>query len=124
MSKFSEALGVPDWEFRLVVGRTGIDYDQEKEEANRRKHGYSLESAVQMLERIILPLGGPAVLTSDSFIENGEVRQMHLSTDDEGRVVLAVTTMRPDEVVRVISFRRADRKHTAIYRSALAAKVN
>lgn len=32
---------------------------------------------------------------------------MHMAVDDSGNVVLMVTTMRPDETVRVISFRKA-----------------
>jgi uncharacterized DUF497 family protein len=40
-------------------------------------------------------------------MENDEMRQMHMSVDDSGKVVLMVTTMRPAETVRVISFRRA-----------------
>ena len=32
---------------------------------------------------------------------------MHMGLDDSGHVVLFVTTMRDDETVRIISFRRA-----------------
>ena len=35
--------------------------------------------------------------------------------DDSGDVVLMVTTMRPDETVRIISFRRADEKERKIF---------
>lgn len=101
-------LGIPDYEFRAVIGRTKIEYDQDKEDANRKNHGYSLESAVQLLERFVLPLGNKHPhAVSDAFIENNEVRHMHMSVDDCGDVVLMVTTMRSDETVRVISFRRA-----------------
>lgn len=48
---FAEQMGVPNWEFRLVFGRTRIEYDPEKDEENRRKHHISLESAVGLLER-------------------------------------------------------------------------
>ena len=101
-------LGIPDYEFRLVFGHTRIDYDQEKEENNRRKHGYSLESAVDLLGRIMLPIGGqPPHAFSDSFLENDEVRHMHMGVDADGKVVFMITTMRENETVRVISFRRA-----------------
>ncbi|MCL7929701.1 BrnT family toxin [Halomonas llamarensis] len=100
--------GMADQDFRVVFGRTKIDYDPTKETANRAKHGYSLESAVYLLERIMLPLGGKVhYAVSDPFHENGEVRHMHMSVDDDGIVVLMVTTMRSDETVRIISFRRA-----------------
>lgn len=101
-------LGIPDYEFRVVFGGTKIDYDLNKEQINRRKHGYSLESAVHTLERLLLPGLSPRPhFVSDAFIEKGEVRHMHLTLDDSDNVVLMVTTMRPDEAVRVISFRRA-----------------
>jgi uncharacterized DUF497 family protein len=101
-------LGIQDYEFRVVIGRTKIDYDQDKEDANRENHGYSLESAVHLLERFVLPLGNqPPYVVSDAFMENEEIRHMHMSVDDCGDVVLMVTTMRSDETVRVISFRRA-----------------
>lgn len=102
-------LGIPTHEFRLVIGRTKIDYDPDKEGINRKKHGYSLESAVALFERMLLPISNPPpYAVSDSFIENNEVRHMHMTTDDSGIVVLMVTTMRPDETVRVISLRKAN----------------
>jgi len=101
-------LGIPDYEFRLVFGRTTIDYDPNKEEENRKKHGYSLESAVYILKRLLFPPNNSLpYAVSDAFIENGEVRHMHMGLDDSGYVVFMVTTMRPDETVRLISFRRA-----------------
>jgi uncharacterized DUF497 family protein len=42
----------PPWnleDFRLIIGSTQVDYDLAKEDTNRRKHGYSLESAVSFL---------------------------------------------------------------------------
>lgn len=100
---------IPDHEFRLVIGRTKIEYDPNKEDTNRKKHRYSLESAVHLLERLLLPIESPKpYAVSDAFIENGEYRHMHLSVDDQGQVVLMVTTMRPNEAVRVISFREAN----------------
>ncbi len=115
-------MGIPDYEFRLVFGGTTVDYDLDKEESNRKKHEYSLLSAVHLLERLILPFGTTAPhATSDAFLEklkNGteEVRHMHLSIDDSGKVVFMVTTMRPDEIVRVISFRRASEQERAKFR--------
>jgi uncharacterized DUF497 family protein len=107
MSEIPKRLGIPNWEFRVVIGRTRVDYDIDKEYANREKHGYSLESAVALLESVLLPLGGPPHMTSDGFVEAGEVRHMHMTVDDCGKVVIMVTTMRENEIVRVISYRRA-----------------
>lgn len=107
MNEIPLRLGIPDWEFRVVIGRTRVDYDIDKEYANREKHGYSLDSAVSLLESIILHVDGPPHITSEGFMEAGEVRHMHMAVDDCGKVVLIVTTMRPEETVRVISYRRA-----------------
>lgn len=111
MSDVPARMGIPPWQFRLVLGTTQIDFDPTKEEANRRKHRYSLESAVHLLERVVFPFGDSAPFaTSDGFMEGGEVRHMHLGVDDAGHVVHMVTTMRSPETVRVISFRRASRE--------------
>ena len=109
--------GIPDYEFRLVFGCTKIDYGPEKEEINRKNHHYSLESGVHLLERLLLPLGNqPPHVITDSFKEKGEVRHKHMSVDDSGNVVVMVTTMRPEETVRVISFRRAHQKEREKFR--------
>ncbi len=111
MDDIPTKLGIPDWEFRVVIGRTKIDYDINKELINRKKHRYSLESAVEQLEKLLLPIGNPRpFITSEGFMENGEVRHMHLGVDDCGYVVHIVTTMRQNETVRVISYRRANQK--------------
>ena len=111
MTDIPSKLGVPDWEFRVVVGRTQIDYDPNKEAINREKHGYSLESIVEQVEMLILPTGvrRPYII-SDGFEEEGEVRHMHMGVDDSGKIVFFVTTMRQHETIRIISYRRAKTK--------------
>lgn len=112
-----DKMGIPDYEFRVVFGGTTLDYDLDKEDINRKKHGYSLLSGVHLLERYVLPLGdSPPHAVSDPFIENGETRHMHLTVDDAGKVVLMVTTMRPNETVWVISFRRASAEERQKFR--------
>jgi len=103
-----EKLGIPEYEFRLIIGSTRIEYDETKEMGNRKKHGYSLESAVHYFEKLLLPVPHPYFMTSDAFIENDEVRHMHMGLDDSDNVALFVTTMRNKETVRIISFRRAE----------------
>ena len=66
-------------------------------------------------EQQLLPIDTRPFITSDSFIENGEIRYMHMSLDDGGNVVLFVTTMRDDETVRIISFRRATETERATF---------
>jgi len=109
MNNIPRDLGIPEWEFRVVVGRTRIDYDENKDASNRQKHGYSLADAVPLLETMLFGFGTPC-MTTDGFMEGEEVRHMHMGVDHSGKVVLMVTTMRPEETVRVISFRRASHK--------------
>ena len=108
-------LDIRNYDFRVVLGRTKIDYDRDKEDENRKKHGYSLESGVYLLEKLILPISPAPFITSDPFKEGGEVRLIHMGVDDSSNVVLMVTTMRPDETVRVISFRRASEEERRIF---------
>jgi uncharacterized DUF497 family protein len=107
-------LGISDYEFRVVIGRTKIDYDTNKEMINRQKHGYSLESAVHLLEKFILFSKTPFV-TSDAIKEGDEIRHKHMGIDDKGKTIFMVTTMRPDETVRIISFRRASDKECELF---------
>jgi uncharacterized DUF497 family protein len=100
-----------------MIGSTRIDYDPRKEEANRKRHGYSLESVVEQLEYLLFPLDAPRpYMVSDGYLEEGEVRHMHMGIDDLGKVVLFVTTMRPNETVRVISYRRASSEEKESFR--------
>jgi uncharacterized DUF497 family protein len=98
----------PPWnpeDFRLIIGSTQVDYDPNKEQANRKKHGYSLQSAIHFFERLLLFDPTPFISRDASTV--AERRHEHM-TVDEGKVIFIVTTMRPDETVRVISVRRAD----------------
>lgn len=113
---FSSTFGIAEHDFRLVFGRTAIDYDPNKDQENRTKHKYGLESAVWLLEKLLLPNGDfrPHAV-SDSFVEQDEVRHIHLCVDDGDNVVLLVTTMRNDETVRVISLRSASKDERMLF---------
>jgi len=93
-------------DFRLIIGSTQVDYDHNKEEKNRKKHQYSLDSAVHFFTRLLLPIPQPPFITRDASSVD-EQRHEHMTVDDQGKVVFLVTTMRLDETVRVISLRRA-----------------
>jgi uncharacterized DUF497 family protein len=108
MDDIPRKMKIRDWEFRLVPGTTKIEYDENKELSNRKKHGYSLESAVSLLERTAFPVGEPLHYVSPGFKEGGEVRHNHMIVDEFGKVLFMVTTMRPHETVRIISVRRAN----------------
>jgi uncharacterized DUF497 family protein len=112
-------LGINEDDFRVVIGSSKIDYDPDKEEVNRRKHKYSLESAVYLLQKWLLPVCSTPFFTSDPFYKNDETRHQHMGVDDEGNVVFMVTTMRPDETVRIISFRRASEEEKEVFYTKL-----
>jgi uncharacterized DUF497 family protein len=107
----------------VIIGRTGVEYDPDKEKVNKKKHGYSLESAVDILEKYVLPIPSPPLVTSDDIKIGDEIRQNHMTLDHEGEVVFMVTTMRLGEKVRVISFRRASRKERELYKNLLVEIV-
>lgn len=112
-------MSLPPWssdDFRLVIGSTQIDYDQNKDDVNRKKHGYSLESAVHFFTRLLLPVRQPPFITRDASTA-GERRHEHMTVDDHGKVVFLVTTMRADETVRIISLRRAHPDERDIFTS-------
>ena len=114
---------IPTEEFRVVFGSTEIEFDVNKDAINRIKHGYSLESAAYLLERILLPSLAPRPhFVTDGFMENGEIRRMHLTLDDSSHVVLMVTTMPTKDIVRVASFRRAHEKERMLF-STLSAQL-
>jgi uncharacterized DUF497 family protein len=94
----------PRYCFRLIVGVTKIDYDQEKDNINRKKHGYSLSCAKDVFESRLLHQN--PMLQKGPYFENGEWRHMHLA-EYLGKVVVIVSTMRDNETVRLISFRVA-----------------
>ena len=110
-------LGIKDTDFRIVFGGTKIDFDPDKEDYNRKEHGYSLESAAYLFERWILPIPSTPFITSDPIERNGEIRHQHIGVDDSGNVVFIVTTMRAEETVRVISFRRAHKEERELFES-------
>ena len=115
-------LGIKDIDFRVVFGGSKIDFDPEKEEYNRKEHKYSLQSAVDLLERWILPIPSTPFITSEPIERNGEIRHQHIGVDDSGNVVFIVTTMRPEETIRVISFRSAHKKERELFESLTGYK--
>ena len=107
----------PHWktkDFRVVIGSSKIDYDKEKEDYNRKEHKYSLLSAVDFLEHLILPIGFRPFITRDASTKK-ERRHEHMTVDDAGKIVFFVTTMRKKETIRVISLRRANEKEREVF---------
>jgi len=109
-------LGIKETDFRLVFGSSSIDFDADKNEANKLKHDYSFEEAREIFERIILPLpSSPPFITKDSIEKNGEFRSNILTLDKKGKIVLIALTMRKNETVRIISMRPASKKERKMF---------
>jgi uncharacterized DUF497 family protein len=108
-------LGIKKTDFRLVFGGSRIDYDATKEDANVQKHKRSLKEALPILVNAVFPINRKPFLTHDGIERNGEIRHKHMGLDKEGKIVFFVTTMRSDETVRVISFRRANRTERKVF---------
>ena len=100
-------------DFRIIPDRTQIDFDPDKEEANRKCHKYSLTCAVDILEASAL--FQQAFITIDRIMQDGEVRHIHLA-EYQNRIVQFVTTMRENETIRVISMRDAHKKEREIFK--------
>jgi len=107
----------PHWkseDFRVIIGSSRITYDEKKETHNREVHKYSLLSAVDFLEHLILPISSRPFITRDASTKK-ECRHEHMTIDDSGKVVFFVTTMRKKETIRVISLRRANEKEREVF---------
>ncbi|MHC4807983.1 MAG: hypothetical protein ACYTBX_17220 [Planctomycetota bacterium] len=89
-------IGIDETDFRLVVGRSQIDYNPNKEEENLRRHKRSLQDALPILEKVILPINSKPFLTKGPFERNGKVRHKRIGVDKNSQIVFFVTTMRPD----------------------------
>ena len=85
-----------------------------KEEYNRKEHKYSLESAIDFLTHLVLPISTRPFITRDASTKT-EKRHEHLTVDDNNKVVFFVTTMREDETIRIISLRRANEKERDVF---------
>jgi uncharacterized DUF497 family protein len=79
-----------------VIGRSKIDYDPNKEEENLRRHKRSLQDALPILEKVILPINSKPFLTKGLFERSGEVRHKRMGVDKNDQIVFFVATMRLD----------------------------
>lgn len=83
-----------------------FEWDRQKAETNRRKHGVDFADAVSVLE-------DPSALTLDDEGKDEE-RFVTIGMDSLGRVLVVVYTWR-GERVRIISARRAIRSERREY---------
>jgi uncharacterized DUF497 family protein len=75
-----------------------FEWDPNKAETNRKKHGIDFADAVIVLE-------DPQAITRDDP-DHGESRHITIGMDASGRILVVVYTWRED-VIRIISARKA-----------------
>ena len=85
----------------------GIEWDPEKAEENRRKHGVDFTDAAAVF-------GDPQRISAEDPQAEGEQRFITVGMDRIGRMVTVVYTYR-ERRVRMISARRATRKERGDY---------
>lgn len=96
----------------LTIGM-GYEFDEDKDELNRAKHRYGLDSGQDLLWRLTLPVGSapPVVGLTQLGRDDNEIRYRILTLDHESQLVDFVFTVRghigDDYRLRAISYRRA-----------------
>jgi hypothetical protein len=81
-------------------------WDENKRQANLKKHGLDFVDA----ERIF---AGPLVLFEDKRLDYGEQRMIAIGLLDS--LVVLVVHVEADDVIRIISMRKADSDETELY---------
>lgn len=92
------------------------EWDENKRAANRVKHGLDFLRAVQVLE------DADRVVVRDDRRAYGEARFIAYGRLD-GRVCVLVYVQRRPDVVRLISFRKANRREVMLYETALSRRT-
>ena len=85
-----------------------IQYDPSKAEINERKHGVSFEEATSVL---FDPMG----LSFEDNDSESEHRWVLLGMSIKDRLLVVVYTLRDDEIIRLISARKATRTEVKQY---------
>lgn len=83
------------------------EWDGQKQRSNLEKHGIEFADAVSVL-------GDSAALTREDE-DSEEQRLVTLGSDATGRLLVVVYTYRNEDVIRIISARRATRPERTAY---------
>ena len=86
-----------------------FEWDAVKEAANRRKHGVSFSEAREVLRSFL------AITVDDVAHSLVEDREKTIGPSHRGRILIVVHTKRFEDVIRIISARKADRGEAADY---------
>jgi uncharacterized protein len=88
-----------------------FEWDENKNRENRKKHGVSFEIAMEVFD-------DPFCLTSQDRIVEGEERLWTLGLVEDLNILVVVHTVvdeRDEEVIRIISARKATPRERAFY---------
>ena len=88
-----------------------FEWDETKNRANVRKHGFDFVDAEEMFR-------GALLIRPDTSEEYGEERWVGIGMI-QGRVVFVAFAERPQETIRIISLRKADHEEREQYEKAL-----
>lgn len=95
-----------------------IEWDEDKNRANIRKHGFDLADAQGLF------LGTtPLLVTLDSRMDYGEERWKGIGMIGEVVVVAVVFTERGQDTIRVISLRKADARERKEYEAEIKNRL-
>jgi hypothetical protein len=92
-----------------------VEWDEAKNEINRRKHGIEFETAQLVFD-------DPCCVTFIERLTDGEERWHAIGSIENIIILVVVHTYReeiPDEVVRIISARPATRRERKLYAQAV-----
>jgi uncharacterized DUF497 family protein len=90
-----------------ILALAGFEWDENKSKANLEKHGYDFEDASQIFY-------GPILLHRSD--RNDEERWIAVGSFDNRRIAVIFT--RRDQIIRIISARRARKHEERTYRHA------
>lgn len=91
-----------------ILGGMKIQFDTSKAKSNEMKHGVSFDEASSVLF-------DPLALSFEDSDSEVEHRWVLLGMSDRERILVVVYTLREDDVVRIISARKATRKEVKQY---------
>jgi uncharacterized DUF497 family protein len=93
-----------------------IEWDRAKDESNRKKHGIDFETAQLVFD-------DPCCVTFVERVTGAEERWHAIGSIENTIVLVVVHTYREeasDEVIRIVSARRATRRERKLYAQAIA----
>lgn len=85
-----------------------IEYDPVKADSNLKKHGVSFEEAATALY-------DPMALVQEDMDSIGEDRWVLVGLSRKANLLTVVYTLRGEEIIRIISARKATRKEAEYY---------